>query len=108
MKSMPGGFNMQSMMKQAQKMQKQMEQKQEELASKTVEVTSGGGAIKVVVTGKRELQEIKIDPGVIDPDDVEMLEDLVLSAVNEGIRQADEMYQKEMASITGGAMPGLF
>ena len=108
MKGMPGGFNMQSMMKQAQKMQKQMEKKQEELASRTIEVTSGGGAIKVVVTGKRELTEIKIDPSVIDPDDVEMLEDLVMSAVNEGIRQADEMQQKEMSELTGGAMPGLF
>ena len=108
MKGMPGGFNMQSMIKQAQKMQKEMEKKQEELANKTIEVTSGGGAIKVIVTGKRELREIKIDPSVIDPDDVEMLEDLVLSAVNEGIRQADEMQQKEMGALTGGAMPGLF
>jgi len=108
MKGMPGGFNMQAMMKQAQKMQRDMEKKQEELANRTLEVTSGGGAITVVVSGKRELKSIKIDPSVVDADDVEMLEDLVMSAVNEGIRQADELQQKEMGALTGGAMPGLF
>ncbi len=102
-----GGMNMNNLMKQAQKMQKQMQEAQEALAEKTLETTSGGGAIKVVITGKKELKEIKINPEVVDPDDVEMLEDLVLSAVNEAVRQADEMYSNEMAKYTGG-MGGMF
>ncbi|NLK38449.1 MAG: YbaB/EbfC family nucleoid-associated protein [Epulopiscium sp.] len=102
-----GGMNMNNLMKQAQKMQKQMLEAQEALAEKTLEITSGGGAIKVTITGKKELKEIKINPEVVDPDDVEMLEDLVLSAVNEAVRQADEMYANEMAKYTGG-MGGLF
>ena len=73
-----GGMNMQSLMKQAQKMQKKMEEAQEALAEKTVETTSGGGAVKIVITGKKVIKSIKIDPEVIDPDDVEMLEDLIL------------------------------
>lgn len=101
-----GGMNMNNLMKQAQKMQKQMMEAQEELADKTLETTSGGGAIKVVITGKKEIKDIKINPEVVDEDDVEMLEDLVLSAVNEAIRQADEMYNNEMAKYTGG-MGGL-
>jgi len=106
-KGMPmGGMNMNNLMKQAQKMQKQMAQLQEDLEQKTLETTSGGGAIKVVITGKKELKELKIDPDVIDPDDIEMLEDLVISAVNEAIRQMEEMHNKEMGKITGG-MPGL-
>ena len=88
-------------------MQKKMMQAQEELAEKTLEMTSGGGAVKVVISGKKELKELKINPDVVDPDDVEMLEDLVLSAVNEAIRQADEMYNSEMSKITGG-MGGMF
>lgn len=105
-----GGMNMNNLMKQAQKMQKQMAETQEALADKTVETTSGGGAIKIVISGKKEIQEIKINPEVVDPDDVEMLEDLVLSAVNEAIRQADEMYNSEMGKITGGigGMGGMF
>ena len=102
-----GGMNMNNLMKQAQKMQQKMMQAQEELAEKTLEMTSGGGAVKVVISGKKELKELKINPDVVDPDDVEMLEDLVLSAVNEAIRQADEMYNSEMSKFTGG-MGGMF
>lgn len=97
-----GGMNMNNIMKQAQKMQKQMVEMQESLNQKTLEMTSGGGAVKIVISGKKEIQSIKIDPEVVDPDDVEMLEDLILSAVNEAIRQADEMYTNEMGKITGG------
>lgn len=104
---MPGGMNMNNLMKQAQKMQKQMEETQAELETKTLEITAGGGAIKVVVNGKKQLSEITISPDVVDPDDVEMLQDLVLSAVNEAIRQADEMVSNEMGKITGGmGLPG--
>lgn len=97
-----GGMNMNNLMKQAQKMQKQMAETQESLGDKTLEMTSGGGAVKIVISGKKEIQEIKINPEVVDADDVEMLEDLILSAVNEAIRQADEMYNNEMGKITGG------
>ena len=106
-----GGMNMNNIMKQAQKMQKQMVEMQESLNEKTLEMTSGGGAVKIVISGKKEIQSIKIDPEVVDPDDVEMLEDLILSAVNEAIRQADEMYNTEMGKITvgmGGLGGGLF
>jgi len=90
------------LMKQAQKMQKQMQEKQEELAEKTLEMTSGGGAVKVVITGKKEIKELKLNPDVVDPEDVEMLEDLIMSAVNEAIRQVEEMYNNEMGRMTGG------
>jgi len=105
----PGGFgggNMNNLMKQAQKMQKDMEKLQSELQEKEVEATAGGGAIKVVATGKKEIKEITISRDVVDPDDVEMLQDLVLAAVNEAIRKADEMVNGEMSKITGG-MGGL-
>lgn len=107
----PGmGGNIGNLMKQAQKMQKDMEKMQAELQDKTVEASAGGGAITVVVTGKKELKEIVIKPEVVDPDDVEMLQDLILAAVNEAIRKADEMVNGEMSKITGGlgGMPGLF
>jgi DNA-binding YbaB/EbfC family protein len=97
-----GGMNMNNLMKQAQKMQKQMMEKQEELQARTLEMTSGGGAVKVVISGKKEIQELKINPDVVDPDDVEMLEDLIISAVNEAIRQVEEMYNAEMGRMTGG------
>lgn len=105
-----GGGGMGNLMKQAQKMQKDMEKLQAELEEKEVEATAGGGAVKVVVTGKKELKEIVIDPGAVDPDDVEMLQDLIVAAVNEGMRKADEMASSEMGKITGGLgnMPGLF
>jgi DNA-binding YbaB/EbfC family protein len=100
---MPGGMgNMNQLMKQAQKMQQQMETAQAELEQRTLEVTSGGGAVKIVISGKKELQEIVISPDVVDPDDIEMLQDLILTAVNEAIRSAEELSQNEMGKITGG------
>lgn len=106
----PGmGGNINNMLKQAQKMQKQMEQMQAELEEKTVEATSGGGAVTVVVSGKKEVKSIKISPDAIDLDDVEMLEDLILVAVNDALSKADEMMASEMGKITGGLnIPGLF
>lgn len=104
---MPQGFNMNNIMKQAQKMQQQMEKTQEELAGKTIEVTAGGGAAKIEITGNKELKSVKLDPEVVDPDDVEMLEDLILTGVNEAIRRAEELSRTEMAKVTGSAgMPG--
>ena len=94
-----GGMNMNALMKQAQKMQKQMEEAQAALAEQVVETTSGGGAVKVTATGKNEIKEIKINPDVVDPDDVEMLEDLILSAVNEALRQVDEIANGAMSKI---------
>jgi len=106
-----GGANMNNLMKQAQKMQKDMERVQEELAEKTVEATSGGGAVKVVATCDKKIQEILISPDVVDPDDIEMLQDLVSAAVNEAIRKAEETSAAELGKITGGmggGMPGFF
>ncbi|MDF2948080.1 MAG: YbaB/EbfC family nucleoid-associated protein [Sedimentibacter sp.] len=106
---MPGGGNMNNMMKQVQKMQKQMEDMQNELEQREVEATAGGGAVAVKVTGKKALLEIKIDPEVVDKDDVEMLEDMILAAINEAFRKADEMMETEMKKVTGGVnIPGLF
>lgn len=104
----PGMGNMGNMMKQVQKMQQEMAKLQAELEERTVESASGGGVVNVVVSGKKELREIKINPAAVDPDDVEMLEDLILAAVNEGLRKAEEMVAGEMAKITGGLnIPGL-
>lgn len=106
---MPSGMNMNNLMKQAQKMQKQMAQMQEELAQKTLEVSAGGGAIKVTVNGEKQIVDLTISPDVVDPDDVEMLQDLVISAVNEAFRQMEEMVNAQMSKITGGMnMPGMF
>lgn len=101
-----GGMNMNNLMKQAQRMQKQMEEAQAELETKVFEVTSGGGAVKVVITGKKNITSIEINPDVVDPDDVEMLQDLVMTAVNEAIRQADEVVTSTMGKITGSGVPG--
>lgn len=104
-----GGGNMNNMMKQVQKMQQQMEAAQKEIEDKEIECTSGGGAVKVVVTGKKALKAIKIDPEVVDKDDVEMLEDLIVAAINEAFRKADDASEQEMKKITGGInIPGLF
>ncbi len=97
-----GGMNMNNIMKQAQKMQQQMEELQAELETKEFEITSGGGAVKIVITGKKMIKEIKIDKDVVDPDDVEMLEDLVLTAVNEAVRQVEESVNNQMSQMTGG------
>lgn len=103
------GGNMGKMMKQAQKMQKQMAQLQEELAGKTVEATAGGGLVTVVVSGGLEVKEIKIDQEALDPEDMELLEDTILVAVNEALKKAQEMVATEMSKITGGLnIPGLF
>lgn len=105
----PGGMNMNNIMKQAQKMQRQMEETQAQLAERELEVTSGGGAVKVVVTCNKEIRDIVISPDVVDPEDVEMLQDLILSAVNEALRQAEEASQAEMGKLTGGmGLPGGF
>lgn len=102
---MPG--NMNNLMKQAQKMQRQMEEMQKELETKTVEATAGGEAVKVVVNGRKEIVEIELKPEVVDPEDIEMLQDLILAAVNEGLRKADEMVNSQMSTITGGLnLPG--
>ena len=102
-------MNMQKMMKQAQKMQAKMAKMQEELEDKTLEATAGGGAVKVVVNGKQEVVDLQIDPEVVDPEDVEMLEDLILAAVNEGMRKVQDMVNEEMGKITGGMnIPGMF
>ncbi|MBR0360444.1 MAG: YbaB/EbfC family nucleoid-associated protein [Clostridia bacterium] len=101
--------NMNSMIKQAQKMQEEMERVQQETEEEQVEATSGGGAVKVVVNGKKELVSIKLDPDAVDPDDVETLEDLILAAVNEGVKKAEEIMSERMGAITGGLnIPGLF
>lgn len=106
------GMNMQKMMKQVQKMQTELARVQEELGTKTVEGSAGGGVVTVIANGHQEIQQIKIDPDVIDPDDVEMLEDLILAAVNDALRKARELSAEEMQRVTGGlnipGMPGLF
>jgi hypothetical protein len=95
-------------MKQAKKMQEQMGKIQEELETKTVEAQAGGGMVRVVVNGKFNVVSIKIEKEVVNPEDMEMLEDLILAAVNEGVRKAQEMASQEMAKITGGlGIPGL-
>ena len=104
-----GGGNMNQMIKQAQKMQEQMLKMQEEMESKSFEATAGGGAVRVVISGKRELQEIELKPEVVDPDDVEMLQDLIVAAVNEGLRKMEVDNASQMGQLTGGLnIPGLF
>jgi len=102
-------MDMKFLMKQAQDMQKKMEAIKEELAQKEIKVTSGGGMVELVINGQQEIKEIRIEPDIIDPEDKEMLEDLVLAAVNEGIRQSKEMVNEEMSKLTGGLnLPGMF
>ena len=105
----PGmGGNMNNMMKQMQKMQKKIEEVQAVVDATELEATAGGGAIKVVVNGKKELLDIEIDPSVVDPEDVEMLQDLVIAAVNEGLRKAEDFAANEMKKVTGGLnIPGM-
>ena len=100
--------NMNQLMKQAQKMQKNMEEAQAALDDKELEVSSGGGVVKVTISGKKEIKDLVIDPSAVDPEDVEMLQDLLISAVNEAFRQADEMVQKEMGKLmpAGMGLPG--
>lgn len=101
----PGGMmpgNMNNLMKQAQKMQKQMEETTKELEEKEYEAAAGGGVVKVKVNGRKEITELHIDEEVVDKDDIEMLEDLVIAAVNEAIRLQDEDQKNQMGKITGG------
>ncbi len=103
--AIPGSMN--NLMKQAQRMQRQMEQVQKDLETQTVEATAGGGAVRVVVTGKKEVQEIEIKPEAVDPEDVEMLQDLVVAAVNEALHKAEDLVNSQMSSLTGGLnLPG--
>jgi DNA-binding YbaB/EbfC family protein len=96
------------MMKQAQKMQAQILKIQEEMAERTVEASSGGGMVSVTANGKQEVLAVRIEREVVDPEDVEMLQDLVLAAVNEALKKAQEMVAEEMAKVTGGLqLPGL-
>lgn len=102
--------NMAGMMKKVQKLQADMAKLQEELKARTLETTVGGGAVKVVVTGEKQIQSIKIDPGAVDPDDIEMLEDLIMAAVNDAMKKVDDMMTQEMGKLTGGLNlpPGMF
>ena len=101
---MPG--NMNNLMKQAQKMQRQMEEAQKELEEKEITATAGGGAVEITVSGKREITKVKLAEEVVDPDDIEMLEDLIMAAANEAFRKLEEESQSSMSKITGG-MGGL-
>lgn len=100
----PGGMpgNMNNLMKQAQKMQKQMEETTKELEEKEVTATAGGGAVEVTVSGKKEVVKVKLAEEVVDPDDIEMLEDLIMAATNEALRKMEDISQQSMAKITGG------
>ncbi len=98
--AMPG--NMNNLMKQAQRMQRQMEENQKELEDKEFTATAGGGAVEVTMSGKKEITKVTLSPEVVDPDDIEMLEDLIVAATNEVIRKVEESSQESMAKITGG------
>ncbi|MGN1160530.1 MAG: YbaB/EbfC family nucleoid-associated protein [Lachnospiraceae bacterium] len=102
----PGGMgmpgNMNNLMKQAQRMQRQMEESQKELETKEFTAAAGGGAVKVTVTGKKEIVKIELTPEVVDPEDIEMLQDLIVAATNEALRQAEEENAAMMSKMTGG------
>lgn len=102
--------NMAGMMKKVQKMQNEMKKMQEELKRKTVDVSAGGGAVKIVMNGEKQIQSLIIDPAAVDPEDVEMLQDLISAAVNESIKKVDDMMASEMGKFTSGLglPPGLF
>lgn len=100
--------NMNNIMKQAKKIQERIAKIQEEMESRTVEATAGGGMVSVVINGKNELLSLKIEKEVVNPEDIDMLQDLILAAVNEGMRKAQEMVSSEMAKVTGGFnIPGM-
>jgi nucleoid-associated protein EbfC len=100
--------NISNIMKQAKKMQEKMARLQQELETRTIEAQAGGGMVKVLVNGRYELVSLKIEKEVVNPEDIDMLQDLIVAAVNEGIRKSQEMAQSEMAKITGGlAIPGM-
>lgn len=102
----PGGGNMQQMMKQAQKMQQQMLKMQEEFEARTFEATSGGGMVSAKVSGKREVLALTINPQAVDPEDTELLQDMIMAAVNEALRECEETREREMNRL-GGGMGGL-
>ena len=104
---MKGGMN--NIVRQAQQMQKKIEKVQEEIGDKKIEASTGGGVVTAVVTGNQELVEINIDPEVMDPEDVELLEEMIVGAVNQAMKLADEMMNEEVEKVTGGMnIPGLF
>jgi DNA-binding YbaB/EbfC family protein len=104
-----GGGNMNNLLKQAQKFQKQMEDMQKDLENKSYEASVGGGTVKATVNGKKQIVDMKIDPEVVDPDDVEMLQDLIMSACNEALKKAEEDSSEGMKKMTGGMnIPGMF
>ena len=104
----PGGMDRNAMMKRVQQMQEDMERVQAEVEASSYTASAGGGAVEAVVSGKHELQSIRIEPDVVDPDDVEMLQDMILVAVNEAIRKASEAMEKGIETAKGGlAIPGL-
>jgi len=106
---MMGGGNMQQLARQAQKLQQQMTKMQEEIEAREFEATAGGGMCTAKVNGKKELIGLTIKPEAVDPDDVDMLQDLVIAAVNEALREAADTMEREMGKFTGGfGMPGLF
>ena len=108
-RGMPGGMNQAAVMKQAQKMQQEMLRMQEEMESKVFTATAGGGMVKAGVNGKHEIVELTINPEAVDPDDVEMLQDMVIAAVNEAMRTADAEQAQNMSRLTGGLnLGGLF
>jgi DNA-binding protein, YbaB/EbfC family len=102
--------NMANMMKKVQKLQADMAKLQEELKTRTLEATAGGGAIKVVVNGEKQIVSVKIDPAAVDPEDIEMLEDMIMAVVNEATKKVDDMMAQEMGKLTGGMKlpPGMF
>lgn len=106
----PGGGNQMNMMRQAQKMQQDFLKMQEELESTRFEFTAGGGAVKAVITGTRQFESVTIDPEVVDPEDVEMLQDMILAAVNGALKAADDKTSQSMAKLQGGipGFPGMF
>ncbi len=102
-------MNMNKMMKKAKQMQKKMEKMKSEMEEETVEATAGGGVVKVVANGKREIVDMNIDEDAVNPEDVEMLEDLIIAAVNEAMRKVEDMMEEEMGKLTGGMnIPGMF
>ena len=109
-KGMGGGpQNMQSMIRQAQKMQEEMAAKQEELDAREYEIKAGGGVVTVKINGKKEVLSIDLDPEIVDPDDTETLSDIIIAAVNEGIKRVEETNSSEMAKVTGSiGLPGMF
>ena len=108
-RGMPGGMNQAAMMKQAQKMQQEMLRMQQEMETKTYTAAAGGGMVKATVNGKHEVVNLEINPEAVDPDDVEMLQDMVIAAVNEALRTAETDKANQMSRMTGGLnLGGLF